>query len=72
LPREYKPNEVTNTDERAKSPRLETRQPDSNAKIENCLQRLKQELEMVAVDEGIQIDGSGMQSSNGESPRFES
>jgi hypothetical protein len=40
----------------ANSPRPETLQQLSNVKIERFLQPLKQFLEMVSTDEGIQID----------------
>jgi hypothetical protein len=43
---------------KADSPRIERRQPDSNATFERFLQKPKHNLEMISTDEGTQIDGS--------------
>jgi hypothetical protein len=42
--------------ENADSPRVEMRQPGANAKFARLLQSLKQEMEIVSTDEGMQID----------------
>jgi hypothetical protein len=45
--------------EHAESPMLEMREPYSNAKCERFVQFLKQEAEIVSIDEGMQILPSG-------------
>jgi hypothetical protein len=57
----------------ADSPRIETRQPDLNLKIESVRQCLKQDLKIVSIDEGMQIDvdWSDEQPSNADRPRIE-
>jgi hypothetical protein len=42
--------------EKAKSSRFESFDPDSNIRFESILQPLKQDLETVSTDEGIQTD----------------
>jgi hypothetical protein len=43
---------------KAHSPRIETRQPDSNANFERFLHKEKHNAEMISTDEGTQIDRS--------------
>jgi hypothetical protein len=51
--------EIDSSDEHhpnANSPRIESRLPGSNAKLERALHHLKQDPERVSTDEGRQID----------------
>jgi hypothetical protein len=42
--------------EKADSPRLEMQQPSSKSRLERFTQSAKQDLEIVSIDEGIQIE----------------
>jgi hypothetical protein len=55
----------------AESPRSEILEPGSNVKVERFRQPRKSSLEIVAIDEGRQIEGSE-QPSNADTPRVES
>jgi hypothetical protein len=55
----------------AESPRVESRQGDSNVKSDRLSQPRKQEPESIAVDEGMQIDRSEEHHSNEDSPRVD-
>jgi anti-sigma regulatory factor (Ser/Thr protein kinase) len=47
--------------ENADSPRIDTREPGSNVKLESFVQSEKHDFEMISIDEGIQIDRSETQ-----------
>jgi hypothetical protein len=51
---------------------MEIPEPTSNSKSSRSLQGVKQDLEIVSIDEGRQIDQSEEQWSKADSPRFES
>jgi hypothetical protein len=73
---EYRSTEVRNTSQRqilreSKRLRLETRQPGANVRSESFVQSLKQHLQIVSIDQGMQIDFSDEQPSNADSPQIE-
>jgi hypothetical protein len=51
--------------------RIETRQPDSNVNCERLLHLLKQDLEIISTDAGMQIDSRREQLANADWPRIE-
>jgi hypothetical protein len=55
----------------ADSPKIETLEPDSNAKFESEPHPSKQDLEIVCMDEGIQIEESREHAAKANSPRLE-
>jgi hypothetical protein len=57
--------------ENALTSKTESREPDSNVRIDKLLQWEKHACEMVSIDEGIRIDCSDEQSKNADSPRIE-
>jgi hypothetical protein len=55
----------------AAPPRVDSLQPGSNATLESCSQFLKQQPEMVSIDDGMQIDRSDRQSPNAPASNIE-
>jgi hypothetical protein len=58
-------------EENADSPRIETRLPVSNVRLESLQQSAKHNLEMVSTEDGMQIDSTHGQLQNADSPRIE-
>jgi hypothetical protein len=54
----------------APGPRVEILHPDSNVKLARLLQSLKQDFEIVVIDEGMQIDVRDEQYEKADSPRI--
>jgi hypothetical protein len=59
-------------EEKAFRPRVKSLEWDSNAKFERLLQSVKQNGEIVSIDEGIQTECNDVQEVNAYGPRFES